>query len=116
MQQRDALNKRHDGPWKKEPVRRSTSGLIGEAAKRREARQLKELAKQQSIAGLKRRLSFDGDVPRCETCMHYRKAGSILIDSLPRFVSAACKLHSFNVRPVACCDTWTDKDGNDLAA
>lgn len=84
------------------------------AARRKEDRQRKKLLRKQSVAGLKRSLHYDGDVPRCETCRHYRKSGSMLVDSIPRFYSASCTLHSFNVKPISCCDTWIDTAGNTL--
>lgn len=74
-----------------------------------------ELRRSEWLASLKRQLHYDSDVPRCETCKHFRKAGSVLIDSLPRAFGPKCTLHDFNVRQCGCCDTWAGHDGSDLA-
>lgn len=51
---------------------------------------------------------YETAVPRCGTCIHFRKGHLVLRDSLPRsYFPASCDLPPrFTVDPNAVCDLW----------
>lgn len=67
------------------------------------------------LARLRKKVNYETDIPRCETCTHYRARRIYLYDSLPRVAQTICAKHSFWVRANAVCDTWAGKDGSALA-
>lgn len=66
------------------------------------------------LAKLKRDWNYEGNVPRCDICTHYRPAKLYLIDSLPRLSDPTCNHGGFACRPNAVCDKWVGKDGTKL--
>lgn len=63
---------------------------------------------------LRKRVAWESDVPRCQTCRHFRERGYRLVNSLPKIVRAHCVLHTFETRPCAVCDCWATKFGETL--
>jgi hypothetical protein len=60
------------------------------------------------LSRLRKKVSYDPDTPRCENCLHYRRPGTYLRDSLPRTSPPQCKLHGFTVKASASCDSWEE--------
>lgn len=63
---------------------------------------------------LKRKVGWESNTPRCETCVHYLRSKMYLIDSLPRINHPMCKLHDFQTRTNALCNSWVNKEGETL--
>lgn len=59
----------------------------------------------------RKRAGYEPDVPRCQTCQHFRKARLKLRNSLPYHVPTQCDLGDFIVEPTGCCDFWCGRDG-----
>lgn len=66
------------------------------------------------LSKLRKAVNYDVDVPRCQTCVHFRKPGSFLRNSLPVKSPALCKQHDFTVQPLSVCDNWTSRKGETL--
>ena len=103
-----AKSKKHDGPWGKERAKESWS-----TERRRKAMEEAEKRKQ-ALEARAREANYEGDAPRCESCKAFRKAGTILINSLPTPVKAKCMKHGFLVKAQGCCDSWQGIEGDSL--
>lgn len=66
------------------------------------------------LSKLKTKWGYERSVPRCETCVQYRKPGLYLRDSLPRTTPPQCKAGAFEVKATGCCDRWQSKTGERL--
>jgi hypothetical protein len=67
------------------------------------------------LGQLRQRLGYETNVPRCETCMNFKKPYVYLTtNSKPARSKALCKAHQFMVQPNACCDKWAGSDGSIL--
>ncbi len=66
------------------------------------------------LSRLRKKVGYDTDIPRCQTCKQFRKPGSFLRDSLPVKSPAMCKQHDFTVQPLSVCDSWTSRSGETL--
>lgn len=78
-----------------------------------------ELARQRAaemsaLKALRKKVAYEGDVPRCSTCRHFKPGRTVLINSLPRPLHPMCKLHGFKVAAHGVCDTWIDRAGSTL--
>lgn len=63
-------------------------------------------------AKLRKQVGYEKNVPRCETCVSYRKPFVFLIrDSRTGRSEPGCKLYGFNVKPHACCNSWRNEKG-----
>jgi hypothetical protein len=58
---------------------------------------------------IKIKIDYDSDVPRCNTCKNYKKAKTVLVNSLPRFQFQRCSLHNFKPDEFGLCKDWVDK-------
>lgn len=56
-------------------------------------------------------IGYEEDTPRCGNCVHFRVRHFVLANSAPRMVDHRCMQHAFKAHPLACCDTWTGRDG-----
>lgn len=112
MQQPNARSARYDGPWKKPQKPK----VVSTTQAARNARIKADMLHKQALALKAKAVNYEKDAPRCENCKHFRKAGTMLVDSLPKQVPAKCKLHGFKAQPFGCCDTWAGTDGSELAA
>ncbi len=65
---------------------------------------------------VKNSVEYETNVPRCETCKHFRKTKTILINSLPWWLPVRCVKHSLKVEATAICNTWESKTGEVLEA
>lgn len=64
------------------------------------------------LGQLRKRVGYETNTPRCETCREYRKPYVYLTThSITKRAEPFCKRHDFTVRPLACCDEWTDAHG-----
>ncbi len=55
-------------------------------------------------------VAYRRNVPRCETCEHYRKPSVYLTtNSLTARSKPMCTQHHFDVQPNAVCDKWAGK-------
>lgn len=70
------------------------------------------MEKRVSAKAKRRKAGYEPDVPRCQTCRHFRKAHLELHDSLPHWKHHWCKRGEFIVQPMGCCDHWTGHDGS----
>lgn len=68
-----------------------------------------------AVKQLRRKVGYEGDTPRCCSCVHYKRPGMMLINSLPRAVPPWCKLHEFRVGVNGLCNTWAGTNGDVLA-
>ena len=66
------------------------------------------------LGQLRKKWNYDKNAPRCEICVHYKKPGYYLKNSLPRDVPPACKLGGFQVTPLSLCDKWEDQNGDNI--
>jgi hypothetical protein len=98
-----------DPPWKKVDQWR-----IG-AASRKDREKASEQHRQ-ALDAKRQQLNYDPDAPRCQNCAGFRKAGTLLVNSLPRQVQDRCKRHGFKVNPMGCCDAWKGLDGSEFSA
>lgn len=103
-----SAKKKQDGPWKKDRAKESWSTerrhkAMAEAEKRKQALEAKAKA-----------VNYEDDAPRCASCKAFRKAGTILINSLPTPVKPKCMKHGFLAKAQGCCDSWHSKDGETL--
>ncbi len=69
------------------------------------------------LGQLKKKVGYEGNVPRCATCQHFR-ASSIRLgtDSTTFRKNHHCGLHHFTITPNAICNTWVDANGSTLEA
>ena len=103
-----AKNKKHHGPWKKELAKESAS-----TERRRKA--MKEAEKRkQALEARAREVNYEEDAPRCASCKSFRKAGTILVNSLPTPVKDKCMKHGFLAKAQGCCDSWQGVEGDSL--
>ena len=59
------------------------------------------------LSQLRKRVDYRTNVPRCETCEHFRKSNIYLTtNSIPARSKAMCVRHHFDVKPNALCDEW----------
>jgi hypothetical protein len=65
---------------------------------------------------IKLAVNYDDNVPRCDSCVHFRQAGLHLVNSLPRHHRARCVKHEFEPKACGVCDTWKSRDGDVLLA
>ncbi|MDP3228361.1 MAG: hypothetical protein Q8N13_10355 [Acidovorax sp.] len=69
------------------------------------------------LGQLKKKVRYEGNVPRCATCRNYRQASIRLsTDSNTFRKNQHCALHHFTVTPNAICQDWVDAQGNTLEA
>ncbi|MDH1472913.1 hypothetical protein N5F13_00260 [Comamonas thiooxydans] len=67
------------------------------------------------LGQLKKRVGFEGDVPRCMNCKHYRQAQIRLSTNSNTFrKNQHCGLHYFGITPNSICNNWSGKDGSAL--
>ncbi|UNV89419.1 MULTISPECIES: hypothetical protein [unclassified Comamonas] len=67
------------------------------------------------LGQLKKRVGFEGDVPRCMNCKHYRQAQIRLSTNSNTFrKNQHCGLHYFGITPNSICNDWRGKDGSVL--
>ena len=60
----------------------------------------------------KRRVNYETDVPRCETCIHWQPARIVMTtNSNTRRANPMCKLHHFTNAANSVCDTWKNTKG-----
>lgn len=64
---------------------------------------------------LRESMGYEASVPRCANCTNFRPPFiKLTTHSMTKRVSAVCKLGSFNVDPVGCCDRWQSAKGEVL--
>lgn len=68
------------------------------------------------LSKLRKKVNYDTDIPRCQTCIHFRKSQTFFRESLPVKSHAMCHKHEFTTAPLAVCDSWTDSKGHTLHA
>lgn len=66
------------------------------------------------LSRLRKKVNYDTDVPRCQTCIHFRKSRTFFRDSLPVKSHPLCHKHDFIVAPMSVCDNWQDRKGSTL--
>lgn len=66
------------------------------------------------LAKRRRKVAWEGDVPRCQTCVHFRKAAFFLRNSLPVKTPPICGAENFVTAPMAICNKWQDAKGATL--
>ena len=68
------------------------------------------------MSQLKKKLNYETNVPRCETCVSYRRQKYLLTtDSIPvKRIVPICFKHGFTVAENSVCDSWNDKSGATL--
>jgi Zn finger protein HypA/HybF involved in hydrogenase expression len=59
-------------------------------------------------------IEYEQNVPRCDTCKHYRQAKTLLFNSLPHWLPNRCLQHNIRVDPMGLCRTWESKSGEVL--
>ena len=70
---------------------------------------------QRSMKARRRAAHYDANPPRCQTCARFKKAVTVLRDSLPTMSAPpSCALHKYRVKSYAVCDDWIGKDGSTL--
>lgn len=58
---------------------------------------------------------YEGSVPRCATCKHFKPSRIILTtDSKTTRLNHHCGLGGFGITPNGCCDVWRGADGSVL--
>lgn len=68
------------------------------------------------LGQLRKRINYETNVPRCETCVAFKKPYVYLMtNSLPARSKPLCKAHQFTIQALSCCDKWTGKDGSTLS-
>lgn len=66
------------------------------------------------LGRLRKKVNYETDIPRCQTCVHFRKSRIFLKNSIPIKSQAMCHKHEFTAAPMAVCDDWKDSKGNTL--
>ncbi len=66
------------------------------------------------LGKLRKKVNYETNVPRCQTCVHYRKAPTFLRNSLPIKGQALCVQYHFTVAPMSVCDSWKSSSGDTL--
>ena len=67
------------------------------------------------LGALKKTVGYEGNVPRCAICKHYREAKIRLgTNSQTYRKNQHCKRYYFTVTPNAICNDWNGKDGSVL--
>jgi hypothetical protein len=67
------------------------------------------------LSQLRKKMGYETNVPRCETCASYKKPYIFLsTNSIPKRSPAFCRTADFTVQPNACCDKWVGNDGTEL--
>jgi len=62
------------------------------------------------MAKLKKKVGYETNVPRCETCSHFKKATVVLTEnSNTKRVNHYCANHGFTIAVNSVCDTWGNK-------
>lgn len=68
------------------------------------------------LGQLRKKVHYETNVPRCETCASFKKPYVYLTThSITAKSQPLCKLHQFTVRPLSCCDQWAGADGSTLS-
>lgn len=65
-------------------------------------------------AMVKTRADYESDVPRCQTCRHFRSARILLVEGLAKPYPDRCKLHRVACEPAGLCATWENRAGERL--
>lgn len=103
----DALNPKHDGPWKKPAGKaRVEVGERGLWATKQEKQQ-----HQQQVAEKRLAMGYEASAPRCDICAFFQPPRQGMVNSLPVSYPPRCRRHGFRVSAAGCCDTWKGKDG-----
>lgn len=67
------------------------------------------------LGQLRKRVGYETNVPRCETCAAFKKPYVYLTtNSKPARSKPLCKINQFTVQPLSCCDQWAGQDGSTL--
>ena len=67
------------------------------------------------LGQLKKKVGFEGNVPRCANCRHYREAKVLLSTNSNTYrKNQHCALHNFTITANSLCDTWHGTDGGSL--
>jgi len=101
----NANSKKYDGPWRRPAKTTPSHKRIEEDKKRKRAIELKMKA-----------VNYEENAPRCDDCKSFRKAGVVLIDSLPVKSGPKCLRHGFKCKSSGCCDSWMGRNGDYLEA
>lgn len=68
------------------------------------------------LGQLRKRVGYETNVARCETCKAFKKPYVYLTtNSVPARSKPMCKEHHFVIKPFSCCDQWSGKDGSTLS-
>lgn len=68
-----------------------------------------------NLSILRRSWDYEGNVPRCSICVHF-KASHIRLttNSQTKVTNHHCKLGGFTIAPNGLCKNWFGKDGSTL--
>lgn len=67
------------------------------------------------LTKLKVKLHYEKDVPRCQTCKHFRPSHLVMTTNSRTMVQPPlCGRHSFLAKPTSVCDTWINSKGETL--
>lgn len=67
------------------------------------------------LGQLRKRVGYETNVPRCETCAAFKKPYvDLTTHSKPARSKPLCKINQFTAQLLSCCDQWAGKDGSTL--
>ena len=67
------------------------------------------------LAKLKVNLHYEKDVPRCQSCKHFKPSRIVMTTHSRTMVQPPiCGLHTFLTKPMSVCDTWESPKGETL--